>query len=48
MERQKNEMLMKKLRESTRIIKSYETSRTPGELTEAVSRYLSIRGHFIT
>lgn len=30
-ERQKNEMLMKKLRETKNIVKSYELSQTPGE-----------------
>jgi wee1-like protein kinase len=35
LERQKNELLLKKLRESTRIIKSYETSRTPGKARPA-------------
>lgn len=30
-ERQKNEMLIKKLRETNKIVKSYELSQTPGE-----------------
>lgn len=33
-ERQKNEMLLKKLRETNKIVKSYELSQTPGELIE--------------
>lgn len=31
MERHKNEMLMKKLRDTNKIVKSYELSQTPGE-----------------
>lgn len=30
-ERQKNELLMKKLRETNKIVKSYELSQTPGK-----------------
>lgn len=31
-ERQKNEMLRKKLKETTRILKSYELCKTPGKI----------------
>jgi wee1-like protein kinase len=31
LERQKNEMLMKKLRESNKLVKSYELAQTPGK-----------------
>ena len=32
LERQKNELLIKKLRESNKLVKSYELSQTPGKL----------------
>lgn len=42
-ERQKNEMLIKKLRETNKIVKSYELSQTPGEWI----KLSSILRHFL-
>lgn len=36
LERQKNEMLMKRLRESNKLVKSYELSQTPGEFNKLI------------
>lgn len=42
LERQKNEMLIKKLRESNKIVKSYELARTPGKIHFPSSFILSL------
>lgn len=49
MERTKNEALMKKLRETTKIVKSYELAQTPGELdqTKNILNLLTYKSVFL-